>query len=611
MSRRRKPSEIHVLELSAYESPVIKEEANKDFVSYGEDNNFYQEIIDRFVGSTTNHSVINGIVNQIYGKGLDASNSSKKPNEYAQMRSIFGSADLRKVIQDLKLLGEGAFQIVYKGDKISKAYHFPRQTLRAEKCNDKGEIEAYLYHPNWSEHKPNDKLKRIPTFNNGKSGENEILIVRKYVTGFHYYSLPDYCASLPYALLEEEIANYLINDTMNGFSGTSIVNFANGIPDEEKRENIKSNVLNKLTGSGGDKVIVSFNPDKDSATTIENIALNNAPEHYSYLSTECATKIMVGHRVTSPLLLGIRSEGGGLGSNADEIKNAQLLFTNLVIKPYQDLMIDAIDDVLAKNGIALNLYFKTLNPLEFMDVDVDQMDDETKEEETGVKEEFADQHPELSDENAEELLSSLQGEIIDADQWVLADAREHNDNNSSIEDWAKDHVKEKRNLLSRIVKSKPSGESYLDKSVYKVRYKYVSKYSAKPTGRAFCKAMMQRTAKGVVYRIEDIDKASREGINRKFGHKQRAYDIFKYKGSVNCSHVWQEQLYRLKKKTDGSYYEDKALSSSEQVKSIPKSYKPTPSGRKEAIIPPIDMDYGGHHPDWIRENVNPNYKKKR
>jgi hypothetical protein len=74
---------------------------------------------------------------------------------------------------------------------------------------------------------------------------------------------------------------------------------------------------------------------------------------------------------------------------------------------------------------------------------------------------------------------------------------------------------------------------------------------------------------------------------------------------------WQEQLYRLKKKTDGSYYEDKALSSSEQVKSIPKSYKPTPSGRKDSVKPPIDMDYGGHHPDWIRKNANPNYKKKR
>ena len=104
---------LHILNLSGYNRPEIKENKNKDWVNYGEDNNYYQYIIDRYTGSATNNAVINGVVNMIYGKGLDATNSSKKPDEYAQMRSIFSNSCVHKTVQDLKLLGEGSMQVIY------------------------------------------------------------------------------------------------------------------------------------------------------------------------------------------------------------------------------------------------------------------------------------------------------------------------------------------------------------------------------------------------------------------------------------------------------------------------------------------------------------------
>ena len=109
--------------------------------------------------------------------------------------------------------------------------------------------------------------------------------------------------------------------------------------------------------------------------------------------------------------------------------------------------------------------------------------------------------------------------------------------------------------------------------------------------------MMSRTNSGVVYRLEDIDKASRAGVNKELGHLGQSYDLFKFKGGVNCSHVWSEVLYKLKKK-DGKYVDDKALSSSEEVDSIPKTYAPRPRGNKESKIAPIDMPNNGHHPDY-------------
>ena len=107
--------------------------------------------------------------------------------------------------------------------------------------------------------------------------------------------------------------------------------------------------------------------------------------------------------------------------------------------------------------------------------------------------------------------------------------------------------------------------------------------------------MMTRTKKGNVYRLEDIDKASRDGVNKELGHKGKSYDLFKFKGGVNCGHYFSEVLYRIKDITkDGS----NKLYDYEETKTIPKSYKRKPRGTKESVIAPIDMPNNGHHPDY-------------
>ena len=574
----------HIINLSSYVKPKVIEDKRKDWVAYGDDNNYYQYLIDLFVNSTTNGAIINGISSMIYGKGIDALDSSSKPDQYAAMKSIFSHSCMRKVILDFKMLGEGSFQVLRRDGKVVSAEHFPRQTLRAEKMNEEGKIEAYYYHPKWNEVKPNDKPKRIAAFGCGNGKEPEIKIIKRYISGYDYYCPQDYETS--YAELECEISDYLINDVKNGFSGTKVVNFNNGTPDMEQQLRIKNDVMNKLTGSKGEKVIVAFNNNQESKTTVDDLALNDAPSHYEYLSKECQNKLIIAHRVTSPLLLGMRTENNGLGSNADEIKTASLLFNNVTIRPYQDMICEAIDEILAVNDISLKLYFKTLQPLEFIDTD-NAITDEAREEETGVK-----LSKNFSDEEGDNMIDLLVGETME--EYELIGKREHKEENEDLETWTKKVIDGMVELES--IKSKPSGDSYLDKSVYKVRYAYEEKYTS-GNSRKFCKDMMARTRKGVVYRLEDIDKASREGLNKSHGHKGQPYDIFKYKGGVSCGHFFEERLYRLKKK-DGEYVEDKALSSSEEVDTIPKSYKPRPAGHKEAKKAPKDMPNNGHHPNF-------------
>ena len=210
---------IHALNLASYTKPEVTEVKNRDWIGYGEDNNYYQYLIDRFNGSPTNNAIINAVSDLIYGKGIDATDSNKKPEEYAAMRSLVHEDCLRKVTSDLKLMGQAAFQVIYSkgGGDVAQVEHMPIQTLRAEKCNEEGDIEAYYYCADWEKLGPNEEPERYAAF--GTSNESiEILVIRPYRAGYYYYSPVDYQGGIPYAELEEEVANYHINNIKNGLA---------------------------------------------------------------------------------------------------------------------------------------------------------------------------------------------------------------------------------------------------------------------------------------------------------------------------------------------------------------------------------------------------------
>jgi hypothetical protein len=586
-------SNLHILNLAKYEAPIIEESKKNEWVTYGENNSYYQFLIDRYKNSTTNNAIINNISRLVYGKGLSAVDASRKPNEYAQMMSMINADDMRKVVLDFEMLGQAAFQVHYSKDrsKVLKAYHIPVHLLAPEKCNKDGQIEAYYYSDNWEDLR-NYAPKRIPAFGFGNE-QVEIIFIQPYSVGMKYFSYVDYQGGIPYAVLEEEISSYLISEVQSSFSSRTVVNFNNGQPTPEEQDIISSKVMSKLTGANGQRVIVAFNNNAESKTTIDSIPVDNAPDLYNQLSEECMRKIMLSHNVTSPLLFGIASTNG-FSSNADELQNSFVLFDNLVIRPKQEVLLSAIDRMLAVNGISLNLFFRTLKPLEFTDLENAQTEEQVAQE-TGTQ-----LSSEATDEELEVLLNDLAGEVL-GDEWERVTEREVKADNISTEEWVNNALNPKKNVLARlasVIKSEPSRESNLDKSVYKVRYEYSARYN-KANSREFCVKMMARTANGVVYRLEDIDKASRAGVNEKLGHKGQPYDLFKFKGGVNCSHYWNEVLYKLKTKKDGKgYVEDKSLSSSEEVNSIPKSYTPRPTGNAQSKVAPIDMPNNGHHPNY-------------
>ena len=588
---KTKVSEFGFVNLSTYTSPEVKEINGADWIEYGADNNYFQYLIDRYNGSPTNNAAINGISQAIYGKGLNATDSNRKPNEYAQMVSLFRKDVVRRACYDLKLMGQAAIQVIYNSDrsKIVQLEHMPIETLRAEKCDEDGNVPAYYYYNDWANIKKTDEPLRIPAF--GMSNEEiEIYYIKPYKSGFYYYSPVDYQGGLQYAELEEEVSNYHLNNIMNGLSPSMLINFNNGTPNQQERQLIETRIAQKFSGtSNAGKFILAFNDNKESQAEITPVQLSDAHNQYQFLSEESTSKIMVAHRIVSPMLLGIK-DGSGLGNNAEEIKTASLLMDNTVIRPFQELLIDSFDNILAYNDISLNLYFTTLQPLEFTEVDQTLQDKETIEEETGV--EMSSDKNELTDEMADAILENLKYETI-GDDYELVDVRDVSDKNSNTDEWANSLIKNKLSKIRKFadfIKSKPNEESKLDKSYYKIRYTYQEKVSS-TNSRDFCKTMMGRTSRGVVYRKEDIDNASFQGVNNDFGHKGQNYSLFKFKGGIYCGHYWQEELYRMKDKTE------KYISRGKEVNSIPNEYQPKGKEYQEAGEAPATWKDRGAYPN--------------
>ncbi|QDP51070.1 MAG: putative portal protein [Prokaryotic dsDNA virus sp.] len=527
---------VHILELATYEKPQVIESNNKDWIEYGAKNDYYDWLIARYKNSTTNNAVINNIARLIYGRGLHALNASKKPNEYAMMKAMISPATLRGISLNFKMLGAGYFQILYNKQhtKIISVDYVPTRLIRAGKCNKDGYIDTYYYSDNWDEvrkHPP----KKFSAYGTSKNSI-EIDCVKFDSVDMKYYTDVDYHGGLPYCVLEEEIADYQINDVQNGFSGTKVVNFNNGIPSDEEQRQISRQVKGKLTGAKGDKVIIAFNSNQEAKTTVEDIPLTDAPQHYEYLSKEAQAKILNAHTVISPMIVGVTNENHGFSSNADEIEMATKVFYNQAIVPFQEAIIDRIEEYLAFNGCSLDIYFRRLNLMDSI------------EEKQQQKEEVQTQlHNQLQD------FINTYGED-DSDEWELIDEREvdydlEKDFDEQLKSWNLEAHKNNKTTLSKIWdlvstgSAKPKQSSDLDKEIkekyFKVRYKYVGDTTNKT--RPFCSAMVSANK---MYRKEDIVSMENKAVNPGWGPRGAdTYSIWLYKGGGNCHHKWIRRTF--------------------------------------------------------------------
>jgi hypothetical protein len=514
---------LQVINLSNYIRPEIKEVAGKKWVLNGEKNSFYQTIIDAYNGSPTNSAVIDSYSQFIYGKGLTSKDKAKKPSEWAAIMSLLSKKDLRKICKDFEMFGEASIELKYINNKIQRCFHVAKQRIAPEVANDEGDITGYYYSYDFSnvnKYKP----ERIDAFGYGEGmGERaEIYVIHDYQVGQFYYSNPSYVSGLSWAAMENEISNYSVNHIQNGLSFGHIINMNAGVQPSEETILLNTQAIRQhLTGStNAGKFFLNWNDTKENEITISNLEVSDAHQQYAYLSAEARQQLCTAHKLTSPMLVGIK-EASGFSSNAEEIKvGFEELMIN-VIKPKQEVILDSLMEIFAVNGLTLDLDFESLRSEEEVVV------------EAPVVTQLAAQNVCCSkdDNGLSEVADALieMGEIVDEDEWEEVDA---------IPVRGDLEINEITLNLAKSFASFPNVTSEQDTMLFKIRYSYEGRLGAE---RDFCQKMVSA---GRTYRKEDITLAGSKGVNKGFGPQGADdYSIWLYKGGVNCNHFWMRKIY--------------------------------------------------------------------
>ena len=521
-------SDIKLITLTSYTRPPLMEDKSRDWVMNGRNNEYYNYITDRNNGSPTNSSINQSYSTLIYGKGLRTSSGSLGAENWARLQTILRPKELRKMIADFQVFGEFSFEVIEtKGGDLHSLTHIPKQMVIPSIANEKNEIERYWFSRNWRKY---TDVEYTPVAYNayGAARGNSIYVAKPYVVGAEYFGAPSYSSALVFAEMEEEIANTQISSIKNGLSAGYIIQIPNGTNyTPEEKEEFERQVKKKLTSSSNaSNFIISFN-DQEVAIEVTPFPVNaNVHKQWEALQDQCKTQIMTAHKVISPSLVGL-SSASGFSSVADEMDMSERQTIKRVIKPKQDFIIDAIEEVLVNYGINLDLYFAPLT-----------------EEKIEVKEETAElsSHVCMSDGAPAELADSLieLGETLDVSEWTLLSSAE-------VDYDTDDDLYDLVQFATSTGTARPNSKSVQDSKDIAIRYRYVGNKSPQ---REFCRKMMQANK---LYRKEDILQMNKAGINDGFGlGGSNSYSIWLYKGggrlSANfpqgtCRHKWQREIY--------------------------------------------------------------------
>lgn len=329
----------------------VEKETTKGWVEWGEGNSMPNYLIDLYQSSPVHGSLVNSISFMIAGKGFKSENPASQVNiAKLELDSILGSSAL-----DLKLQGGVYWEVIYSMDhtRIVKVNHLPYENVRLAISDSEDHVCGVWYSRDWMDiRKAKNRPEYVPLFNPEDPSPRQVLFFHLHSVGSMYYPRPDYISSKDWIELTRHISEYHVNNILNGFFPSFHINFANGEPSPEAQRMISKEIERNLSGThNAGKFLITFTKNKEEAPNIQAFPITDADKQYEYLSKEATSQIIVAHRVTSPLLMGVRTDGNGLGSNTDEIKAALYVFTKQVIEPFQRIITGAVQEILAFNQV--------------------------------------------------------------------------------------------------------------------------------------------------------------------------------------------------------------------------------------------------------------------
>jgi hypothetical protein len=547
-------SNIQAINLSAYQPVEAVEKENRSgWIDYGQNNLFPQHLINLYQNSPIHNALVNSISYMIEGQGTG---------------TILDNA-LQGIAFDLKLQGAFVAEVIWSMDftRVVQINHLPFENCRLAYDKEEDDITGIFYSKDWA----NTRSKRgkpefIPAFNPSIAQEQprQVIYAHGMSAGSVYYPKPDYFGALNYVELSYQMGLYHVNNILNGLFPSFIINFLNGIPQKEEREAIRREWETRLSGAANaGKFLMTFNEDPTRAPQIQDFPLSDADKQYQFLSEETAKQIMVGHRVVSPLIHGIR-DTTGFGSNKDEMLVGLEIFNNQVIKPYQRIIERVFTPILGEINIEMNSPFDP-------EVVVVEPTVQTAE----LKKKVVTAENDFSDEQGRVWINTLKekAEIVDLNEWELLSEEDvtdpHNEANFRQEYMS---VRSYANADDKSI--------WGDTGLYKLRYAYSQNLSE--NSREFCQEMVGLSKAGLSFRYEDIQEMSDSGVNGEFAPEgSSSYNIFIWKGGCFCHHFWKRQIYIRKRDSKGRVLPNKGLENDKRVGNNPY----VPQKGQEGIAP--------------------------
>jgi len=356
---------------------MANEKINDKLIKYGDYNDFPNHLIYLYNNSSIHATCVNAIVESIQGDGLtcDIPSVLDKANaEGETWNDIFN-----KVSLDYYLFGGFALEVVYSKDreKISSVYHIDFSYIRAKECDHRGHIPGWYVAYDWAEksqYQVNyDDATFIPSYNPEKRYEEskQLLVVKPYRPNQRYYPLPEYMGALKIIEVDCETDNYHDSNLKNGLTPSlSIVTYTNATDDD--RRSIEAMLRAQYAGTSNSGQLFYMDvASKEEKPDIEPIPNNGGDDYYLALNDMVVQKILTGHRITSPMLLGIKTEGQ-LGG-AQEMLDSYTLFLNMVIKPYQQEILKTLEKLIqiqSQQDIVLGIEQKQILDTGETEVDV-------------------------------------------------------------------------------------------------------------------------------------------------------------------------------------------------------------------------------------------------
>lgn len=536
---------------AAMPQEAVEKETPKGWVTLGEANLFSDYLIDLYYSSPVHSALTMSIAFMIAGKEFKSNNpAAQREIDRLKLNSI-----RRPITLDAKMQGGYYLEIIWSVDRttVAKINHLPYENVRLAVANDEDVIPGVYYSKDWNDIR---KKKNIPTFipmynPTTKSDEpSQVLFVGIMTPGSAYYPKPDYYSAINYIEITREISEFYRAFLSNGMAPSYFLHMNNGIPDPEEQMAIRRNWETMMGAKKAGKVVFTFNESADRAPRLDLVPMSDADKQWMELSTQSRENILAAHRVTSPLLFGIR-DAGGLGSNADEMKQAYRIFNKNIIEPYQQIVTDSLEEVFKGMGILADIFIESndifgdeIPAPTVAQTATTQLSAEKKKTNLSDPQE---KPPIFTDEDEAWWCEFLEdkGEIVDEEEWELIEA-------------------EPVNLASVRSYADPDLPSEMDSGLYKIRYSYSKNLSG--NSRKFCRQMVSAANAGYVYRYEDLTAMSSDSnsVNPNMGHNGSSYSVWLYKGSVNCKHYWERRVY-FRKREKGRFIADNGLDSSNPI----------------------------------------------